>query len=319
MPDSWLRVSVRSPSDEQQDLLAEGLLACGGSAIEERGGEYITYVALDDEPAAVVARIRGVLRATFGEEAPEFECEHVPEQDWLALWRAGLAPRRVGARLVVAPTWSNVQLARDEIEIRIDPQMAFGTGEHASTRGVLRLMQRVVRPGSRLLDVGAGSAILAIAAARLGAAQVVAAESDPEAMPNAEENVVRNGVADRVTLLCRRVDDGFLAGYGKGAFDGILANVLSGVLRPLLPAFREALSGDGWAILAGILVEEADEMRAAARASGFGIEAEDIEDQWWSVLLRSEPQGSTARRRAVSSSAMAPPTAARSAPSSTAQ
>jgi ribosomal protein L11 methyltransferase len=245
--------------------------------------------------------------------------EHVPEQDWLALWRAGLAPRRVGDRLVIAPTWSNVQLARDEIEIRIDPQMAFGTGEHASTRGVLRLMQRVVRPGSRLLDVGAGSAILAIAAARLGAAQVVAAESDPDAIPNAEENVVRNGVADRVTLLCRLVDDGFLAGYGKGAFDGIVANVLSGVLRPLLPAFREALCAGGWAILAGILVEEADEMRAAAHASAFAIEAEDIEDQWWSVLLRSARHGSTARRRAVSSSAMAPPTAARSAPSSTAQ
>jgi ribosomal protein L11 methyltransferase len=317
MPDAWLRVSVKSPSAGQVDLLAEGLLACGGSAIEERDGELITFVPLDDEPAAIIARMRSTLRAMLGEQAPELECEHVPDQDWLALWRSGLGPRRVGDRLVIAPTWSDVELAAGEIEIRIDPQMAFGTGEHASTRGVLRLMQRAVQPGGRLLDVGTGSAILAIAAARLGAGHIVAVESDPEAMPNAEENVVRNGVADRVTLLCRLVDDGFLAGYG-GGFDGILANVLSGVLRPLLPAFREALSGDGWAILSGILVEEAEAMRAAALASGFGIEAEDIEEQWWSVLLRRAGHGSTARRSAVSSSASAPPAAMRSASSSAA-
>jgi ribosomal protein L11 methyltransferase len=319
MPDAWLRVSVKSPSDGQVDLLAEGLLACGGSAIEERDGELITFVPLDDEAAAITARVRSMLRALLGEQAPEFQCEHVPEQDWLAVWRAGLGPRRVGEQLVIAPTWSDVELASGEIEIRIDPQMAFGTGEHASTRGVLRLMQRVVRPGGRLLDVGTGSAILAIAAARLGAGQVVAVESDPEAMPNAEENVLRNGVADRVALLCRLVDDAFLAGYGGGVFDGILANVLSGVLRPLLPAFRDALCGDGWAILSGILVEEAADMRAAALASGFRIEAEDVEEQWWSVLLRRAGHESTARRRAVSSSASAPPTALRSASSSVAE
>jgi ribosomal protein L11 methyltransferase len=319
MPDAWLRVSVQSPSDEQVGLVAEGLLACGGSAVEQRDGTLVTYIALDADPAALEARVRGSLREALGGEPPDLFCEHVPEQDWLALWRAGLGPRRVGERLVVAPTWSDVDLADDEIEIRIDPQMAFGTGEHASTRGVLRLMQRVTRPGSRLLDVGAGSAILAIAAARLGAAHVIGAESDPEAMPNAEENLQRNGVADRVVLLCERVDDAFLAGYGNGAFDGILANVLSGVLLPLLPAFHGALADSGWVILAGILVEEADAVRAGAEAAGFIIESEDVEEQWWSVQLRRAAHDGSTRRHAVSSSATAPPTTSRNAPSSAAE
>lgn len=288
MPASWLRVTVRSPSDELAGPLAEGLLACGGSAIEERGDALVTYVAAD-EPGAGAGlrrRITEALAAVLGGQAPELDFEDVPEQDWLALWRAGLGPRRLGDRLVVAPTWSEVVLEPHELLVRIDPQMAFGTGEHASTRGVLRLMQRAVEPGSRLLDVGSGSAILAIAAAKLGAGHVLAVESDPEAMPNAAENVDGNGVADRVELSCEFVDDAFLRRHGAGAFDGILANVLSSVLRPLLPGFHEALAPGGWAILSGILTEEAPGMREAAAAAAFEIAAEDAEEQWWSVLLR---------------------------------
>lgn len=288
MPATWLRVGVRSPSEELDGPLAEGLLACGGSAIEERDGLLITYIAADagDEAAA---RVREVLSAVLGGQAPDLELEHVPEQDWLALWRSGLGPRRLGERLVVAPTWSEVDLQPHELLIRINPQMAFGTGEHASTRGVLRLMQRAVEPGTRLLDVGSGSAILSIAAVRLGAAEVIAAESDAEAMPNAAENTRNNGVERAVRLACEKVDDAFLARHGTGAFDGILANVLSGVLRPLLPSFHASLAPDGWAILGGILTEEASAMRDAAAAAGLRVQAEDVEEQWWSVLLRRRP------------------------------
>jgi ribosomal protein L11 methyltransferase len=281
MPAAWLRVTVRSPSDELTALLAEGLLACGGSAVEEQQDALITYIPVDADRA----RIRAQLDALLGARG-DIAFEEVPEQDWLALWRAGLQPRRVGARIIVSPTWSEVDARADDIILRIDPQMAFGTGEHASTRGVLRLMQHAMRGGEQLLDVGSGSAILSIAGVMAGAKHVVAAESDPDAMDNARENVARNGVADRVTLLTALVDDAFLAAYGGGAFDGIVANVLSSVLRPLLPAFHTALAAGGWAILSGILVEEADMMRAAAASASFTIEAEDVEELWWSVLLR---------------------------------
>lgn len=287
MASAWLRVTARSPSEELNGLLAEGLLACGGNAVEEeRAGSLITYIALDGPAEDILQRIRGTLRAILGTDPDELAGEEVPEQDWLALWRSGLQPRRIGERLVVSPTWSAVEAAAGEIVIRIDPQMAFGTGEHASTRGVLTLMQHVVRPGDRLLDVGSGSAILAIAAARLGARQVLAAESDEDALSNAAENLERNGVTDRVALLHAVVDDAFLAACGESAFDGILANVLSGVLVPLLPAFHRALAAGGWAILSGILIEEASAMRTAAGHTGFHVAAEHTEEQWWSVTLR---------------------------------
>lgn len=287
MTTNWLRVAARSPSEELSGLLAEGLLACGGSAVEEQGGVVSTYLRLGEGEAVgdVRERVRGALRDMLGVDPPELAFEEVPEQDWLALWRAGLGPRRMG-RIVVAPTWSDVDAEAGDIVIRIDPQMAFGTGEHASTRGVLRLMQRAVREGDRVIDVGAGSAILAIAAVRLGARSALAVENDPDTIDNAGENIDRNAVEAAVTFQCELVDDAFLAGHGAGAFDGILANVLSGVLRPLLPAFHGVLSDGGWAILSGILAEEAVEMRQAAVAAGFAVEAEDTEEQWWSVLLR---------------------------------
>lgn len=282
---NWLRITATSPSEELNGLLAEGLLACGGSAVEEHSDGLVTYLLLDGDVDATLGRMREVLQAILGTEPIELSAEQVPEQDWLAIWRSGLAPRRIGDRIIVSPTWSDVAAGPDDVVIRIDPQMAFGTGEHASTRGVLRLMQRSGLAGARLLDVGSGSAILAIAGAMLGAYHVVAVESDPEAMQNAFENVERSAAADRITLLCAHVDDAFLDAYGGDAFDGILANVLSGVLVPLLPAFHRALAARGRTILSGILVEEADMVRAAAQESGFAVGAEDVEEQWWSVTL----------------------------------
>lgn len=282
---SWLRITARSPSEELTGLLVEGLLACGGSAVEEHGDGLVTYVPSSGGTDSV-GRIREVLYAILGTESFELSAEQIPDQDWLAVWREGLRPRRIGARLIVSPTWSDVASGPDDLVIRIDPQMAFGTGEHASTRGVLRLMQGLDLNGARLLDVGSGSAILSIAAALLGAQRVVAVESDPEAMPNAAENVERSPAADRITLLCAFVDEAFLDAYGGGAFDGVVANVLSSVLLPLLPPFHHALAANGWAILSGILIDEADMMRTAAAEAGFAIEAEDIEEQWWSVTLR---------------------------------
>jgi ribosomal protein L11 methyltransferase len=286
MPEAWLRITVTSPSDELVAVLAEGLVASGGSAVEENGAELSTYVPLDgDNSDSRAAEVTTRLRDVVGEDV-DIRWEVVPEQDWIARWRSSLHPRRVGPRIIVAPSWTAPATGPGDILIRIDPQMAFGTGEHASTRGVLRLLQRVLLPQVQLLDVGTGSAILAIAAARLGARHVVAVESDADALPNAQQNVAANSVAERVTIVHGLVDEAFLKAYGGGSFDGIMANVLSGVLRPLLPAFHHALVTDGWVILSGILVEEAEDIRAAATEHGFRIEAEDLEEQWWSALLR---------------------------------
>jgi ribosomal protein L11 methyltransferase len=283
MPERWLYVVVHSPSDWEAELLGEGLIAAGATGVEQRGTDLTTYFA---PPPDVVEFVRSLAAALTGlaGRPPELEWEWRPNADWTREWRRGLAARRVGQRLVVTPTWVEPVAGPGDVVIGIDPQMAFGTGEHASTRGVLRLLEPVVRPEDRVLDVGTGSGILAIAAARLGASHVLAVESDADALINASENTARNGVKDAVQLRHAVVDESFLAAH-PSAYELILANVLSSVLRPLLPAFRTALCPGGRVILSGILVSEADEMLAAAQLAGLVPEAEDREEEWWSVRL----------------------------------
>jgi ribosomal protein L11 methyltransferase len=288
--DRWLVVTVGGVEGEWRALAAEALLACGADAVEETGHGVRTYLrpGAVDEPDSTLAEVRRALDANGAGEA-SLEWEWRPAEDWLAIWRRGLKPRRVGDRLIVAPSWSTPDSVDGVIPVIIDPQMAFGTGEHASTRGVLRLLQRQIRPGDVVLDVGTGSAILAIAAALLGAASAHGVENDADALINARENVTTNGVADRVTLEEVIVDTAWLESRAA-AFDLILANVLSGVLRPLLPAFRTALRPAGGLILAGILQSEADGMLSAAADAGLEFIAEDREDEWWSALFRRPPR-----------------------------
>jgi ribosomal protein L11 methyltransferase len=181
--------------------------------------------------------------------------------------------------LTVTPPW--LAAGRDPATtIVIEPAMAFGTGEHPTTRGVVRLMQAVVRPGDSVADLGAGSAVLAIAAAKLGAARAFAIEIDPDAIGNAEENVVANAVSDRVAVL-----EGDAAVFLPlvAPVRVILANIISSVLVELLPLMAMTVAEDGVIILSGILREERERMLQVLRDGGWRVQAEDAEDQWWSV------------------------------------
>jgi ribosomal protein L11 methyltransferase len=287
-PGGWLVVDVRIPSEEDAGILAEGIVAFGAAGVEERGGWLRAYLPSGDgiDP---VAPLRSHLERATG-RTPELAWERRADEDWMALWRRGLRPRRLGERLIVTPSWCTPETRPGDEVIAIDPEMAFGTGEHATTRGALRLLERAlagVDPGPGgpvVLDVGTGSGVLAIAAARLGAARVIGAESDADALINAADNVGRNGVANRVELVEAWVDRTYLARLAGGV-DLILANVLSGVLTPLLPWFRDALRPGGSLILGGILEEEAERMLDSAEAAGLTVVEEDLEDEWWTVWL----------------------------------
>jgi ribosomal protein L11 methyltransferase len=183
----------------------------------------------------------------------------------------------------VTQPWNPVAGA-DTVVITVDPGSAFGTGEHPTTRGALRLLETAIRGGDTVLDVGAGSGILSIAAVLLGAERALAVESDPGAIDSARENLERNGVAERVELVCAEVDVDFMASRTP-AFDVIAANVLSGVLVPLLPGLARGLAPDGRLILAGILDTEAADLEAAAGEAGLGLRAKDWEGEWWAGLF----------------------------------
>lgn len=285
MSAGWIELTVQCPSEDLAGLVAEGLVAYGASAVEELPGVVRTWLPCGDAatPESIAVAALAALQRHAGRSLSIDWCIRA-ETDWSAAWREGLQPRRVGARIVVAPTWATPELRPGDVLLAIDPEMAFGTGEHATTRGMLRLLQQVNCVGARVLDVGTGSAILAIAAALLGAAHVDAVESDADALMNARDNVQRHDSADRVRLQHALVDAEWLAGR-EVDYDIVLANILSGVIRPLLPAFHAALRPGGALLVSGILDVEADRVGVDAASAGFSLCAVDREDEWWSAYF----------------------------------
>jgi ribosomal protein L11 methyltransferase len=257
--------------------------------VEERDDALVAYLPDPGEAAEVVARSVGerLARAVGASHPLVVETAWQPHEAWSDLWRQGFKPRRITPRLVVAPSWAPPEPGPGDVVLTLDPGMAFGTAEHPTTRGCLRLLDARIAPGDRIADIGAGSGVLSIAAALLGAERVVAVELDPWAVTAARENVEANGVGDRVEVRAGAVGPAFLP--GEAPFHGIVANIEAGILLPLLPGFRGGLEPGGWLILSGILADEAGRVVEAAGALGLELEAEDREEAWWSGAFRSPP------------------------------
>jgi ribosomal protein L11 methyltransferase len=273
-PGAWVRLAVRPSRVELREPLSAALFAAGSQGIHEDGDRLVTHV----EPGADVDAFERAARSA--DPAAEVERSPVPAVDWSVTWRDRIGAHALGG-LTVTPPWLADRFDPAHT-IVIEPQMAFGTGEHATTRGVVRLMQGVIRAGDQVADLGAGSAVLGIAAAKLGAARVVAIELDPDAIANAEENVERNAVGDRVTVL---EGDAALLLPLVAPVRVVLANIISSVLTELLPAIGRSLTADGVAILSGILLDERPAMLAVIASGGWRVMHEDTEDQWWSVSI----------------------------------
>ena len=267
----WTTIRVRDFTDRASVIQA--LFEAGAEGVEERATEVLTSLRHPD----LEALRRSLSRA---DAAAMLHAEPTPDVDWSAAWKDRILAHDLGA-LVVTPPWLADQYDPSRTVI-IDPGMAFGTGEHETTRGVMRLMQGMIRAGDVVADLGAGSAVLAIAAAKLGAARVAAIELDPDAIGNAEENVVRNGVERSVSVI--EGDAGALLSL-VAPVRVVLANIISSVLVTLLPTIRESLTTDGQAILSGILAEERPVIEAALRAGGWRVVADDAEGIWWSVAI----------------------------------
>jgi ribosomal protein L11 methyltransferase len=269
-----------TPSAGRTDAVAAALFAAGAEALQESEGALLTNAPSDDVArllaAAALAIDPGAVTAT----------ELAPIVDWSTAWRAQIRAHTVGL-LTVSPPWLAGAFL-PERTIVIEPAMAFGTGDHESTRGVLKLMQDVVLPGDSVADLGAGSAVLAIAAAKLGAARVFAIENDPDAIGNAEENVQTNGVADRVLVLAGDANVLLPLVAMETPVRVVLANIVSMVIRELLPVIGRSLAGGGAAIFSGMLLTERDAMTSAFRDAGWAVRAEYAEGEWWSCVVRGE-------------------------------
>ncbi|MEJ2539678.1 MAG: 50S ribosomal protein L11 methyltransferase [Gemmatimonadota bacterium] len=287
-PSRWLEVRVRSAS-VPADVLVEALLELGGRAVWEEDGWQVTHLADPGdlvEGRALKRFVEG--RFTDGDGGNvQVSTRWQKQGDWSELWRRGLDARRLTDRLVVTPTWIRPDVGPGDLVIVLDPGVAFGTAEHGTTRGCLRILDAVVRHGDRILDVGAGSGILSIAAALMGAGAVEAVEMDQWAVDAALDNVKVNGVGDRVTVRAHRVSADDLA-HGPPR-DGVIANLETGLLRPLLAGLADAVRPGGWLLLSGILAHEWPGIREEVVALGMAHDRLDEDGEWCSGLFRRPP------------------------------
>lgn len=214
--------------------------------------------------------------------APQYET--IQDQNWMEAWKQHYRPLTVGERLLIVPAWMQPE-AGGRVPIRIEPGMAFGTGVHPTTQLSLQLIERYVQPGHSVIDVGCGSAILAIAAAKLGAKRVVAVDIDAIALDNARYNAELNQVNIEI-------GEGSVAELLAGSFslqraDVVVANILAPVLTSLLgQGLKELIKPNGVLILSGILAEQEPALHAALMAAGLHVAEEGRIQDWLALAVR---------------------------------
>ncbi len=308
---TWLEVSL-TVSPEAAEAVADVLVrfAPEGVAIE---ATQIETTPVEDEGHAVgPVIVRAYLPADSALETTRAKLEEalwhlgqilplpaphykpIAQTDWSEAWKANFKPIRVGQRLMIVPAWLNPPLAPEDIPIRLDPGMAFGTGTHPTTQLCLAAIERHLRPATAtpegcyaMIDLGTGSGILAIAAAKLGSRPILAVDIDEEAVRVARENIAANGVADRV-----RVEPGSLAEILAGQFGVrsapfVVANILARVIVQLLDqGLAQAVSPGGLLTVSGILDSQAYEVNAALKAQGLTLLAQEHIEDWVAIVAR---------------------------------
>lgn len=246
------------------------------------------YLPVDDQLEATRRRLSEALwHLSRIQPIPDPTFRPIVEQNWREAWKKHYHPIEIGERLVVLPAWIENSHA-ERVPLRIDPNMAFGTGSHPSTRLCLEMVDKYLTPGSAVIDLGCGSGILSIAALLLGASRALGVDIDPQALGVARENAERNGVLDRFEH-----GQGSLAEIRGGAFSIqkaplVLANILAPVILHLLDqGLPEILTGGGVLALSGILDEQAAEVEAAALRLGLKSLERRQEGEWVALALRS--------------------------------
>ena len=205
------------------------------------------------------------------------ETEGVEQEDWQNGWRKYYHPMDVGQRLAIVPSWQDYDT--DRVKLILDPGLAFGTGGHETTNLCLEVLDERVKGGERVLDIGTGSGILAIAALKLGAAVTEGVDIDPVAIRTAGENAALNGVADKLTVLV-----GDLSDKASGKYDIITANIVANAIMSLAPAVPGLMADDAVFIASGIIDSRKDEVIAALEAAGLAV-LEVKEKRGWECIV----------------------------------
>lgn len=295
----WTRVTITTPI-VAADAVAEILGGfCGnGVEVEDRDepariSGYLSPIVLGNTPEDALETVRNALTTIPPDLLPtplRVTAEAVPERDWIAVFRAHCRPMREG-RIVIKPTWEpwpspNLPPLPDDLVITLDPGMAFGSGDHATTRACLAALQMLLVPGERVLDYGSGSGILSIAARLLNAAEVLALDYDPVAVEVARANLEMNGIFDRV-----HVAQADTLGGLASSWDIILANISAPIVCRESANARALLRPGGHFVSAGIPDGREAEVELAIADAGFDLIEHAVAGEWHSFIAHAPGEG----------------------------
>ncbi|MDR3588555.1 MAG: 50S ribosomal protein L11 methyltransferase [Negativicutes bacterium] len=253
---------------------------------EEEDTDVVTVKAylpvdadLDAKLALFEKRISELINHDIDKGRGLIRWREVQEEDWASAWKEHFQPVKIGERVVIKPTWCEYTAGEGDVVIELDPGMAFGTGTHHTTVMCLRMLEDVVRPGATVFDIGTGSGILAVAAAKLGAGAVRAVDLDAVAVRVANENITVNKVGDIVTAAQGDLLTGLV-----GQADILVANIIADVIIQLVSEVPARLTDGGWFIAGGIIAERVGDVTKALLASGLVLERVAEEGGWVTML-----------------------------------
>jgi ribosomal protein L11 methyltransferase len=291
----WVSLSVWSPPAVQEPL-ANFLVEQTERGVQLEG-EWVT--AFCHEGLEVQVCLQKLIHYYRGlqemySNLPELKVAQkvLPDEDWSETWKSFFRPFVIGEKIVIKPSWEPYEPKPAQVLIEIDPGRAFGTGKHPSTALCLKILELILSgsPGKEIdsiasvLDVGTGSGILGIAAARLGARRVLGLDIDPEVLKTAEENLRRNGVEGIMS-----VSNLSLHRLGE-TYDLVMANLTAPVIQQMAASLSRSVSPDGWLVLSGLLHEEMEEVVKSFKAYYFEAVDNWTMDEWRAILLRRKGQ-----------------------------
>lgn len=319
MPNKWLELSIRASAEAAEALTPVfERSGHGGVVIEPEmspqkdetdeltpvPGEFSrlkTYLPDTGDTSARRKAIEdavGLLRAFELAPMGELEQRWIDEEDWANAWKQHYAVMRIGAHWVIKPPWQEYTPSTGDRVIEMDPGMAFGTGQHPTTQLVLELLESLREAGEvegkRLVDLGTGSGVLSIGAARAGARSIVALDVEEVAVRAATENASRNGLAERIEARHGTLGDAIdgvvpVPGHDYDSdFDGAFANIVARVIAERAPALARALRPGAWLIASGIIAEREHEATTALASAGFTQERREQRGDWVALLCRRQ-------------------------------
>ena len=280
-------VVIEDPNDIRRQIEAPGSLDYADDEFMSSLGEEVVIkayfhsgpsinelISLINEKLSFISKFLDIGKGYAG-------CSEVDDEDWATAWKKHYKPFRISDGIVVKPSWEEYAKEGGEIVIELDPGMAFGTGTHETTRLCTQFLEKYVSAGDTIIDVGCGSGILTIAAAKLGAGPITAVDVDEVAVRITKENCAINGVDAGVTAL-----KGVLADVPETKVDIIVANIIADVIIELSDDMRDRLKSSGRIITSGIIRERRDDVLEAYTSKGFVMEAMMELGEWVAVVFR---------------------------------